>query len=161
MQRQHPPLYPNEQESASLQTTVTRVTVPHCLSTPQLSSQEQHRRYTTNLKCEWLNGLNFILNRCSNAAKDWVSTGVGRRLTLVTCCKSSWLPSRCTSSTLYSGCACHSAALIFIEFSDKGQVEKCQHPCATNNSMYRLKFTTISVRQWFINQTRSVTIYFD
>lgn len=49
MQRQRPPLYPNEQESASLQTTVTRRTALHSLNAWKLTGQDQQTVYKTNL----------------------------------------------------------------------------------------------------------------
>lgn len=49
MQRQRSPLYPNEQDSARLQTTVTRITALHSLNAWKLTGQDQHRVYKTNL----------------------------------------------------------------------------------------------------------------
>lgn len=113
MQRQRPPLYPNGQASASLQTTVTRVTAPHRLSwAAESNTGDPQQTWRVRMMKRNLT-LSVILNRWSKADRRWISMGVGLRLTLVAGCKSSWLPSRCKCSELHRDCAFWSAALVF------------------------------------------------
>lgn len=123
VQRQHPPLSPNGQESASLQTTVTESTAPTTPS-PRPTAQRLGAAQETHNKHEgWMMKygltLNVSLNRCCQTDLGLHFHGCGVGSHWLQAVKSSWLANRCKCSALDRGCALLLAALILRHWMGK------------------------------------------